>query len=424
MQDVLHEELITLQKNLQTIQSASQQIELMKATAQNVVTAVQAIQQRYEEHLPATLAALTKQQYQEFQSLEAHYKTTVAELVENLNTVKDKIALYYEKQHEAINENLGKYQSVVTAVGNLEQAIRQVDFPEKFVSLDAHIVKIYAEIQQDIAELQAVKQHHDDHLAAVQAAHQYFLQALTSQAEEKLQATIQQFTTQSQGLAQNLQTAQQHFEQQTTDQKNATQQLFDEITTQHQSLYTQTLQTNATIQEQIEVQVKAMLQSFQQQQTALDMFVARYEKLVQYTYAVEQKITELNFPQKLALIAEQLANLEQTVEDKLGVFKSEVSRYWNDLDSKIATFKKQTEGHLQVVEGHELLLQTQIEQLQRHLQQQIQESSKEEMTLLKEQNEFLNTQLKSQNQQLFYLLMAVLGIGLVIILQTILIVMK
>jgi hypothetical protein len=101
-----------------------------------------------------------------------------------------------------------------------------------------------------------------------------------------------------------------------------------------------------------------------------------------------------------------------------------VSRYWNDLDSKIATFKKQTEGHLQVVEGHELLLQMQIEQLQRHLQQQIQESSKEEMTLLREQNEFLNTQLKSQNQQLFYLLMAVLGIGLVIILQTILIVLK
>jgi DNA repair exonuclease SbcCD ATPase subunit len=370
------------------------------------------------------LAALTKQQYQEFQSLEAHYKTTVAELIENLYIVKDKIALYYEKQHEAINENLGKYQAVVTTVGNLEQAIRQVDFPEKFVSLDTHIVKIYAEIQQDIAELQAVKQHHDDHLAAVQAAHQYFLQQLTAQAEEKLQATIQQFTVQSQGLVQNLQTAQQHFEQQTTNQKNATQQLFDEITTQHQALYTQTIKTSTAIQEYIEQQIKGMLQAFEQQQTALTTFVARYEKLVQYTYAVEQKITELNFPQKLALIAEQLANLEQTVEEKLGVFKSEVSRYWNDLDSKIATFKKQTEGHLQAVEGHELLLQTQIEQLQRHLQQQIQESSSEEILLLKEQNEFLNTQLKNQNQQLFYLLMAVLGIGLVIILQTILIVIK
>ncbi|MFY7786313.1 MAG: hypothetical protein ACOVQA_00450, partial [Thermoflexibacteraceae bacterium] len=352
MQDVLHEELITLQNNLQTIQSASQQIEVMKATAQNVVEAVQHLQQRYEEHLPATLAALTKQQYQEFQSLETHYKATVAELIENLYVVKEKIATYYEKQHEEINQNLGKYQDVVATVAKLEQVIRGVDFPEKFVVLEAHIAKIYAEIQQDVAELQAVKQNHDDHLAAVQAAHQYFLQQLTAQAEEKLQNTTQNFTAQSHVLIQNLQTAQHHFEQGTQRQQNATSQLFEEITTQHQALYTQTIKTNTAIQEHIEQQVKGMLQAFEQQQTALATFVARYEKLVQYTYTIEQKITTIDFPQRLTLIAEQLANLEQTVEDKLGLFKAEVSRYWNDLDSKIATFKKQTEGHLQVVEGH------------------------------------------------------------------------
>lgn len=424
MNEILHQELLSLQRNLSDIQSARIQLETVKTAAQKVVESVQFIQQQYETHLPDLLQKLTQSNEQQFANLQAENSQIILATVKNLTNTNTQIATKYNLQYEQIQSYLLQYEGVIKLISELETTISHVDFPERLQKLETVMSNIHAEIKQDIAELKEVKATHEAHLTAVQEAHQYYLTNFYQNTEHKFATITTNYDLQTKAIIQDFKILEQETEVIFNQQKQNFHIALQQISLQTNKTLEGVIQTFDKLVAQIVGVISQMQQSFHTQQADLQAFVNSYQGLVTYTQAIENRIIDINFPQKLSVIASQLNTLESKTEDNHAELKSITIKQFSDVETRLNTNKKQQDTQHQLLENQNLLLQNQQEQIQRHLQQQMNDLHKIQVQELKMQTDFLQKQLSIQDKMLQYLLIAIVSLGVFSIIQLVWLVFK
>ncbi len=424
MNQILHQELLTLQRNLADIQSAKIQVETVKTAAQKVVESVQFIQQQYETHLPDLLQKLRQSNEQQFANLQAENSQIILATVENLTNTNTQISTKYSLQYEQIQSYLVQYESVIKLISELERTISQVDFPERLEKLENVISNIHTEIKQDIVELKEVKATHEAHLAAIQEAHQYYLTNFYQNTEQKFSTITSNYDLQTKAVIQDFKILEQETEVIFNQQKQNFHITLQQIALQTNKTLDGIVQTFDKLLTQIAGIISQMHQDFNIQQADLQAFVASYQGLVTYTQAIENRITDINFPQKLFVIASQLTTLESKTEDNHTELKNITLKQFSDVETRLTMNKKQQDTQHQLLENQNLLLQNQQEQIQRHLQHQMNDLHKIQVQELKTQTDFLQKQLSIQDKMLQYLLIAIVSLGIFSIIQLVWLVFK
>jgi hypothetical protein len=143
--------------------------------------------------------------------------------------------------------------------------------------------------------------------------------------------------------------------------------------------------------------------------------MASYQGLLDYTKAIENKITEINFPQKLDNLAIQVANLDTQIATKIDIhhtdLKNIADKNFVELESKLLLHKKQQDNQYQLLENQQLMMQTKNNQIHQQLQNQLNELHKVQVDEIKSQADFLQKQLVIQDKMLQYLLIAIVSVG-------------
>lgn len=424
MNEILHQELLSLQRNLSDIQSARIQLETVKAAAQKVVESVQFIQKQYETYLPDLLLKLTQSNEQQFANLQAENSQIITATVADLTNTNTQIAKKYSLQYEQIQSYLLQYEAVIKLISELETTISGVDFPVRLQKLETVMSDIHAEIKQDIAELKEVKATHEAHITAVQEAHQYYLTNFYQTTEQQFGKITANYELQTKAVIQDFKVLEQETEVIFNQQKQNFHIALQQIALQTNKTLDGVIKTFDKLVAQIVGVISQMQQGFNTQQADLQAFVNSYQGLVTYTQAVENRIIDINFPQKLSVIASQLTTLESKMEDNHTELKSITIKQFSDVETRLNTNKKQQDTQHQLLENQNLLQQNQQEQIQRHLQQQMNELHKIQVQELKTQTDFLQKQLSIQDKMLQYLLIAIVSLGLFSIIQLVWLVFK
>lgn len=416
MNQLLHQELINLQTNLQELQTAKSQIETVREAAQKVVASVAEIQQQYTTFLPQLLADLTAHNQKALTVLQTENKEIAQQTALDLVETNKQIADKYAQQYQQIQGYLAQYEVVTNLTANLQGEIQQINFPKRFESLETVVQAIHTAVEQDIAELRQVKQHNDEHLAAIQQAHQYYLNNFFEKSESNFVSATKDTKLQIDTIIQDFRVLQQEtglvFEQQKQNFRVTLQQ----VEQQTNATLKTVLQTAETSAKQIANVGLQMQQNLATQLLEIQQFVNAYQGLVAYTKEVENKITDINFPQKLSNIGTQLSVLEGKIEEQLietqSSVKTSMAQQFGEIDLKLNLQRKQTENYFQLLENQQQRILAQNEQAQRHLQLHITETQETANTNLKLQNQLLQSQLTNQSKQLQYLLFALVSLGI------------
>lgn len=412
MNEILHQELVNLQKDLSAMQTARLQLETLQTTAQKVVESVQSIQTQYATHLPEILASLTENNAIQFGNLQAENKQIMVATANTLLEKNQGIAQKYETQYTQIQGYLAQYQAVVTLTTELESKISAINFPEKFQSLETVVTAIHHKITENIADLKLVKLHNDQHLVAVQEAHQYYLRDFYQKTAKQFAEISEKYSLQNENIIQDFRIVQEEtqiiFEQQKQNFHLTLQQVEQQINKVLQHIV---LSIDNLVQKiaQMFLQIQ---QDFATQQQDIRQFLLAYQGLVEYTKAVENKILAINFPQKLETIATQISNLETKIDENQDEHKQVLHKQFAEIEAKMLLYKKQQDTQYQLIENQNLLTQTQNEQIQRHLQQHLNELHKAEIEEFRQQTDFLQQKLVMQDKMLQYLLIAIVSVGM------------
>jgi hypothetical protein len=412
MNEILHQELVNLQKDLSAMQTARLQLETLQTTAQKVVESVQSIQTQYATHLPEILASLTENNAIQFGNLQAENKQIMVATANTLLEKNQGIAQKYETQYTQIQGYLAQYQAVVTLTTELESKISAINFPEKFQSLETVVTAIHHKITENIADLKLVKLHNDQHLVAVQEAHQYYLRDFYQKTAKQFAEISEKYSLQNENIIQDFRIVQEEtqiiFEQQKQNFHLTLQQVEQQINKVLQHIV---LSIDNLVQKiaQMFLQIQ---QDFATQQQDIRQFLLAYQGLVEYTKAVENKILAINFPQKLETIATQISNLEKKIDENQDEHKQVLHKQFAEIEAKMLLYKKQQDTQYQLIENQNLLTQTQNEQIQRHLQQHLNELHKAEIEEFRQQTDFLQQKLVMQDKMLQYLLIAIVSVGM------------
>lgn len=416
MNPLVHQELINLQTNLQALQTAKSQIETVREAAQKVVASVAEIQQQYTTFLPQLLADLTAHNQQALTVLQTENKEIVQQTALVLIETNKQIADKYANQYQQIQSYLAQYEVVTNLTANLQGEIQQVNFPQRFESLETVVQAIHATVEQDIAELKQVKQHNDEHLAAIQQAHQYYLNNFFEKSEANFVRDTKDTKLQIDTIIQDFRVLQQETALVFQQQKQNFRVTLQEVEQQTNVALKTVGQTADTSAKQIVNVGLQMQQNLATQLIEIQQFVNAYQGLIAYTKAVENKIADINFPQKLSNIGTQLSVLEGKIEEQLiesqASIKTSMAQQVGEIDLKLNLQRKQTENYFQLLENQQQRILAQNEQAQRHLQLHITETQETANTNLKLQNQLLQSQLTNQSKQLQYLLFALVSLGI------------
>jgi hypothetical protein len=416
MNQLLHQELINLQTNLQELQTAKSQIEMVSEAAQKVVVSVAEIQQQYTTFLPQLLADLTAHNQQALTVLQTENKEIVQQTALDLVETNKQIADKYAQQYQQIQSYLAQYEVVTNLIANLQGEIQQINFPQRFESLETVVQAIHAAVEQDIAELRQVKQHNDEHLAAIQQAHQYYLSNFFEKSESNFASANKDTKQQIDTIIQDFRVLQQETALVFEQQKQNFRVTLQEVEQQTSATLKTVGQTTETSAKQIVNVGLQMQQNLTTQLLEIQQFVNAYQGLIDYTKAVENKIADINFPQKLSNIGTQLSVLEGKIEEQLietqASVKTSMAQQFGEIDLKLNLQRKQSENYFQLLENQQQRILAQNEQAQRHLQLHITETQETANTNLKLQNQLLQSQLTNQSKQLQYLLFALVSLGI------------
>ena len=157
----LHDGLVALQEQLEKLDTASQQIEKIKATSKSVIDAMATLQHKYITHLDA-LASENKMKLQGHEKLfheqlikskEANSKLVqdtekaIEEIKEALNDNIEKNQKIHKKNSEEITSHLTLYSEFVGNVEALTKTIENVSFPNRLDKLDNTVSAINLGIQ-------------------------------------------------------------------------------------------------------------------------------------------------------------------------------------------------------------------------------------------------------------------------------------
>jgi hypothetical protein len=409
--EILHQELLALQEHLSAVHTVTMQIETVKSAAKQVVESVQQIQQEYETHLPTLLDKLLTHNTQQVEQLQTNNREIVRQTVHELVETNTQIAAKYQTQYEQIQSYLGQYEAIATQIQSLDARIQTIDFPERLTNVEKTVTAIHAEIQTDIAELVAVKQHNENHLTAIQEAHQYYVSNFYDQTQQQFSKIATTQSQETEKIIQDFKILQQETEVVFNQQKQNFHVTLQHIEAQSQKAVQQIAYISETLLQKNNELVTQMQQSFILQQRDIQQFVNSYQGLVTYTQGVENKLTTIDFPQKLTTLATQIEQIDQKQQNLYVDLKGQLNKQLVEIDNRLTLQKKQQDMQHQLLENQNLLLQTQTEQVHRHLQQHTNELHKIEIEEIRNQTEFLQKQLATQERMLQYLLIAIVSVG-------------
>lgn len=411
MNEILHQELLALQQHLSTVHTASLQIDNVKNAAQQVITSVQQIQQQYETHLPILLDKLISNTQQQFESLETKNRAITIQTSQELLQVNTGIAQKYEMQYQQIQKYLADYEAITNLITLLNKNIQEIDFPQRFLQLEKTVEAIHEEVQKDIAALTEVKQHNENHLTAMQEAHQHYVSNFYQQTTTQFEIIATTYHTKTEKIIRDFTVLQQEAEVVANQQKQNFHLTLQHFEAQSHKAVIQINHNAETVLQKIGEIVSKMQEYFIAQHNDIQQFTSSYQGLVSYTQQVENKITDINFPQKLQNIAAQLEAIEHKQEEAQSTVLNYITKQFSEADNRIGLYKKQQESHYQLLENQNLLVQTQVEQTHRHLQQHTNELHKTQVEELRVQTELLQKQLVAQEKMLQYLLIAIVSVG-------------
>mgnify|MGYP000388838501 FL=1 len=190
----LHTALFELEKNLQDLSSAKQQIDEIKKISFDVVAAISSLQEKYSQHLisiekthhlnlenykknVASFVGNLENEYNSIVSLSKENITSakkefsqfiktqkeeinkyhlklisstqdlINQSIENLNKSTEKHEALFNHQDEKIKQHLNSYEILIDKVSNLLDYIQKVDFPSRLDKIDNTISSINIGLQ-------------------------------------------------------------------------------------------------------------------------------------------------------------------------------------------------------------------------------------------------------------------------------------
>jgi chromosome segregation ATPase len=189
MKEKINKELTRLQKELQDLESAAEQIKKAETIATEVTQSVRDIQKKYGEHLDAiqsqtqttlkeqsektqkTIETLSEKQKLQIEDSKKQLDDLKKELGESNTANSKKLNEYldkslesnrqmfesHEKQVAEVNKLLANYLDLAESAGKLAERIDQVNFPERLDKITINTGEIQTQIRQIQNNVQGIR---------------------------------------------------------------------------------------------------------------------------------------------------------------------------------------------------------------------------------------------------------------------------
>lgn len=150
-----HSVLFELQKNLEDLSSAKEQVDFFRDKSLEITNGISEVQRKYVEHLQSIktdyqnrvkdlnleLASFLKkiedENFKAIQKVVDKSEETIGKGIEKFETVAQKVESSNNEKIEAINSLLEHYRSVVEASNSLIETLTAIDFPTKLDALSS-----------------------------------------------------------------------------------------------------------------------------------------------------------------------------------------------------------------------------------------------------------------------------------------------
>lgn len=150
-----HSVLFELQKNLEDLSSAKEQVDFFRGKSLEITDGISEVQRKYVEHLQGIksdyesrvrdlkneltsfLAKTEDENTQTIQKIVIKSEETIGKGIEKFETVSKKVESSNNEKIEAINSLLEHYKNVVEASNSLIETLTAIDFPTKLDALSS-----------------------------------------------------------------------------------------------------------------------------------------------------------------------------------------------------------------------------------------------------------------------------------------------
>ncbi len=159
-----HSVLFELQKNLEDLSSAKEQIDFFRNKSLEITSGISDVQHKYIEHLQniksdyesrvnnlkseldSFLSKIENENTKSIQNVVAKSKETIEKGIEKLQSVVQIMESSNNEQTKVFNDLLEHYQSVVEASSSLIETLTAIDFPTKLDALSSKSLLIIESI--------------------------------------------------------------------------------------------------------------------------------------------------------------------------------------------------------------------------------------------------------------------------------------
>lgn len=150
-----HSVLFELQKNLEDLSSAKEQVDFFRGKSLEITDGISEVQRKYVEHLQSVksdyesrvndlknelttfLSKTQEENTKSVQKVVTKSEETIGKGIEKFETVAQKVESSNNEKIEAINSLLEHYRSVVEASNSLIETLTAIDFPTKLDALSS-----------------------------------------------------------------------------------------------------------------------------------------------------------------------------------------------------------------------------------------------------------------------------------------------
>ena len=150
-----HSVLFELQKNLEDLSSAKEQVDFFRKKSLEITDSISEVQRKYVEHLQIIksdyevrvnilkneladfLSKLEIENTRSFQDLVAKSDETISKGIYNFENISNKVLVSNNEKIEAINSLLKHYENVIEEGNSLIQTLRAIDFPSKLDAISS-----------------------------------------------------------------------------------------------------------------------------------------------------------------------------------------------------------------------------------------------------------------------------------------------
>jgi len=151
----IHSVLFELQKNLEDLSSAKEQVNFFRKKSLEITDSISEVQRKYVEHLQIIksdyevrvnilkneladfLSKLEIENTRSFQGLVAKSDETISKGIYNFENISNKVLVSNDEKIEAINSLLKHYENVIEEGNSLIQTLRAIDFPSKLDAISS-----------------------------------------------------------------------------------------------------------------------------------------------------------------------------------------------------------------------------------------------------------------------------------------------